>query len=80
MFLHLGFQGIFFPSHSAIPTFLCGGITTLGVCFMPSKRWARRGHGGVMTPCRILLPVGSASAHSGSQGQTRGRFPLSVTA
>ena len=42
-----GFQGNFLPLHSAIPTFLRGGITTLGVCFMLSKRWAPAGHGGL---------------------------------
>ena len=70
-----GFQGIFLPSHSAILTFLCGGITTLGVCFMLSKRWARRGQRWLNSslPC-TLLPVGSASAHSGSHAETRGVF------
>ena len=49
-----GFQGNFLPPHSAIPTFLRGGITTLGVCFMLSKRRTRRGHGGLIAPCRVL--------------------------
>ena len=76
-----GLQGIFLLAQSVILAFLRGGgITTLGICFMLSKRWARRRHGGVMTPCRILLPVGSASAHSDSHGQTGGSFTLSVTA
>ena len=76
-----GLQGIFLLAHSVILAFLRGGgITTLGVCFMPSKRWARSGHGGVMDLAVYFLPVDSASAHSGLHGQTRGSFTLSVTA
>ena len=57
MFLLLAFKGFFLPSHSAIPTFLCGGITTLGVCFMPSKRWTPVGHSGVFAV--FMLPRNS---------------------
>ena len=90
MFLLLAFKGFFLPSHSSIPTFLCGGITTLGVRFMLSKRWTPAGHGGlfaVFMPPRNSPRVGRISprrvqrhpspnrAHSGSQGETRGGFP-----
>lgn len=35
MFLLLAFKGFFLPSHSAIPTFLCGGITSPTVIIAP---------------------------------------------
>jgi len=53
MFLLLAFKGFFLPSHSAIPTFLCGGITTLGVRFMLLKRWTPAGHSGVFA---VFMP------------------------
>ena len=31
-----------------------GGITTLGVCFMPLKRWTPAGHGGVFA---VFMPL-----------------------
>ena len=67
--------------------FLCGGgITTLGVRFMPLKRWTPAGHGGVFavfmppqcSPCvgRISTAGTHATptpnrAHSGSHAETR---------
>ena len=67
-----------------------GGITTLGVRFVPLKRWTRRGLGGVFVvfmPSRNLPRAGRISprrathatpapnrAHSGSQDETRGVF------
>lgn len=64
-----------------------GGITTLGVCFMPLKHWTRRSYGGlfaVFMPPRNLPCVGRISpsagthatpapnrAHSGSHAETR---------
>ena len=39
---------LFPPAHSAFSAFLHGGgITTLGVRFMPLKRWTRRSYGGL---------------------------------
>ena len=47
---------LFPPAHSAFFALLCvgGGITTLGVCFMPSKRWTPAGHGGVFA---VFMPL-----------------------
>ena len=59
-----GFQGIFLPSHSAILTFLCGGITTLGVCFMLSKRWARRGQRWLNSSLPCTLSPSALRAHT----------------
>ena len=67
-----------------------GGITTLGVRFMLSKRWTPAGHGGLFavfmppqcSPCvgRISTAGTHATptpnrAHSGSHAETRGGFP-----
>ena len=67
-----------------------GGITTLGVRFMLSKRWTPAGHGGLFavfmppqcSPCvgrisprRVQRHPSPNRAHSGSQGETRGGFP-----
>ena len=67
-----------------------GGITTLGVRFVLSKRWTPAGHGGVFavfmlprnSPCvgrisprRVQRHPSPNRAHSGSQGETRGGFP-----
>ena len=41
-------NALFPPEHSAFSAFLHGGgITTLGVRFMPLKRWTRRSYGGL---------------------------------
>ena len=67
-----------------------GGIITLGVRFMPLKRWTPAGHDGVFavfmlprnSPCvgrisprRVQRHPSPNRAHSGSQGETRGGFP-----
>lgn len=45
---------LFPPAHSAFSAFLHGGgITTLGVRFMLSKRWTPAGHGGIFT---VFMP------------------------
>ena len=45
---------LFPPAHSAFSAFLHGGgITTLGVRFMPLKRWTPAGHGGVFA---VFMP------------------------
>ena len=45
---------LFPPAHSAFSALLCGGgITTLGVRFMPLKRWTRRSYGGVFA---VFMP------------------------
>ena len=45
---------LFPPAHSAFSAFLHGGgITTLGVRFMLSKRWTPAGHGGVFA---VFMP------------------------
>ena len=53
---------LFPPAHSAFLAFLHGGgITTLGVRFMPLKRWTPAGHGGVFAvfmPSRNLPRAG----------------------
>ena len=47
-------NALFPPAHSAFLAFLHGGgITTLGVRFMPLKRWTPAGHGGVFT---VFMP------------------------
>lgn len=46
---------LFPPAHSAFSAFLHGGgITTLGVRFMPLKRWTPAGHGGVFA---VFMPL-----------------------
>ena len=78
---------LFPPAHSAFSAFLHGGgITTLGVRFMLSKRWTPAGHGGLFavfmppqcSPCvgRISTAGTHATptpnrAHSGSHAETR---------
>ena len=81
-------NALFPPAHSAFSAFLHGGgITTLGVRFMLSKRWTPAGHGGlfaVFMPSRNLPRAGRISprwvhtttpspnrAHSGSHAETR---------
>lgn len=45
---------LFPPAHSAFSAFLHGGgIITLGVRFMPLKRWTPAGHGGVFA---VFMP------------------------
>ena len=45
---------LFPPAHSAFSAFLHGGgITTLGVRFMPLKRWTPAGHGGLFA---VFMP------------------------
>ena len=91
MFLHPVFKGLF-PLHTVLFRHFCvgGGITTLGVRFMPLKRWTRRSYGGVfvvfMPPpvlalCGLKIPSPGTHAtpapnraHSGSHGETRGVF------
>ena len=55
-------DALFPPVHSAFLAFLHGGgITTLGVRFMPLKHWTRRSYGGVFAvfmPPRNLPCVG----------------------
>ena len=55
-------NALFPPAHSAFLAFLHGGgITTLGVRFMPLKHWTPAGHGGVFAvfmPSRNLPRVG----------------------
>ena len=47
-------NALFPPAHSAFLAFLHGGgITTLGVRFMPLKRWTPAGHGGVFA---VFMP------------------------
>ena len=47
-------NALFTPAHSAFSAFLHGGgITTLGVRFMPLKRWTPAGHGGVFA---VFMP------------------------
>ena len=71
---------------------LCGGgITTLGVRFMPLKRWTPAGHGGVFavfmppqnSPRAVNIPSAGTHAtpapnraHSGSHGETRGHLSI----
>ena len=46
---------LFPPAHSAFSALLCGGgITTLGVRFMPLKRRTPAGHGGVFA---VFMPL-----------------------
>ena len=54
MFLHPVFKGLF-PLHTVLFWHFCmmGGITTLGVRFMPLKRWTRRSYGGVFV---VFMP------------------------
>ena len=48
-------NALFPPAHSAFLAFLHGGgITTLGVRFMPLKRWTPAGHGGLFAV--FMLP------------------------
>ena len=47
-------NALFPPAHSAFSAFLHGGgITTLGVRFMPLKRWTRRSYGSVFV---VFMP------------------------
>lgn len=79
---------LFPPAHSAFSAFLHGGgITTLGVRFMLSKRWTPAGHGGVfavfyaaavLALCGQNIPSPGTHAtpspkraHSGSHAETR---------
>ena len=48
-------NALFPPEHSAFSAFLHGGgITTLGVHFMPLKRWTRRSYGGLFA---VFVPL-----------------------
>ena len=55
MFLHPAFKGLFLL-HTVLFRHFCvgGGITTLGVRFMPLKRWTPAGHGGVFA---VFMPL-----------------------
>ena len=47
-------DALFPPAHSAFSALLCGGgITTLGVRFMPLKHWTPAGHGGLFA---VFMP------------------------
>ena len=60
-----GLQGIFLLAHSVILAFLRGGgITTLGVCFMLSKRWARRGQRWLNSSLPCTLSPSALRAHT----------------
>ena len=66
---------LFPPAHSAFSAFLHGGgITTLGVRFMPLKRWTRRSYGGVFA---VLCRPGArpVRAESPLVGYTRHPSP-----
>ena len=78
MFLLLAFKGFFLPSHSAILTFLCGGITTLGVCFMLSKRWARRGQRWLNSSLPCTLSPSALRAHTAAHRAKHGAFWMGV--
>ena len=79
---------LFPPAHSAFfGTSMRGGITTLGVRFVPLKHWTPAGHGGVFAVfyaapefalCGLNLPSSGTHstpapnrAHSGSHAETR---------
>ena len=48
-------NALFPPAHSAFSAFLHGGgITTLGVRFMPLKHWTRRSYGGLFA---VFVPL-----------------------
>ena len=52
-------NALFPPAHSAFSAFLHGGgITTLGVRFIPLKRWTPAGHGGVFA---VFMPPRNSS-------------------
>ena len=79
---------LFPPAHSAFSAFLHGGgITTLGVRFMLSKRWTPAGHGGVFavfmpprcSPCagrisprRVHTPPHPPNAHTAAHTPKHG--------
>ena len=83
-------NALFPPAHSAFWALLCGGgITTLGVRFMPLKRWARRSYGGLFTvfmpsrnsPCagrisprRVHTPPQPLTAHTAAHTPKHGGF------
>lgn len=69
--------------------FVGGGITTLGVRFMPLKRWTPVGHGGVFavfmppqnSPCvgrisprRVHTPLQPRTAHTAAHRAKQGAF------
>ena len=61
-------------------TLLCGGgITTLGVCFMPSKRWARRGHGGLISSLSCTRSPSALRAHIAAHRGKHEAFSLPET-
>ena len=51
-----GFQGNFLPLHSAIPTFLRGGITPSAYASCCRNAGRAGGNGGLIAPCRVLSP------------------------
>ena len=51
-----------------------GGITTLGVCFMPSKRWARKGHGGLISSLSCTCSPSALRAHTAAHRGKHGAF------
>ena len=86
---------LFPPAHSAFLAFLYGGgITTLGVRFMPLKRWTPAGHGGVfavfmlprnsphvgrISPRRVHTPPQPLTAHTAAHRGKHGAFSLPET-
>ena len=60
--------------HTALFRRFCkgGGITTLGVRFMPSKRWARRGHGGLISSLSCTRSPSALRAHTAAHTPKHG--------
>ena len=56
-----------------------GGITTLGVRFMPSKRWACRGHGGLISSLSCTRSPSALRAHTAAHRGKHGAFSLPET-
>ena len=84
------------PAHSAFSALLCGGgITTLGVRFIPLKRWTPAGHGGLfavfmplrcspgagrISPRRVHTPPQPPTAHTAAHRAKHGAFSPPETA
>ena len=87
-------NALFPPAHSAFSAFLHGGgITTLGVRFMPLKHWTRRSYGGVfavfmpsrnlpragrISPRRVHTPPQPLTAHTAAHTPKHGGFSGSM--
>ena len=71
---------LFPPAHSAFSAFLYGGgITTLGVCFMLSKRWARRGQRWPNSSLSCTRSPSALRAHTAAHRGKHGAFSLPET-